>query len=174
MSGVSAKGATFRSDFAVVTLSDKGSRGEREDTSGAWLKETLEQQGFSLKAYHLLADRKELIVETLVALADEENVALIVTTGGTGLSPTDQTPEAMAEVIDREIPGIAEAMRAASMEKTDRAMLSRGMAGIRGESLIVNLPGSLKAVRENWEVIAGVLPHALEKIQGEEGDCGAE
>ncbi len=166
------KEASFRKDFAILTLSDKGSRGERMDTSGAWLRETLQMGGYKLQDYTILPDQEDLIVEKLIELVDTKNIALIITTGGTGLSPTDQTPEAMDRVLEKDIPGIAEAMRAASMLKTNRAMLSRGRAGIRGESLIINLPGSLKAVKENLEVVLDVLPHALEKIQGGEGDCG--
>ena len=157
---------------AVLTMSDKGSRGERQDTSGAYLQEVLAQNGYQLRSYGIVADRKEEIVSRLKDLADNLRVALVVTTGGTGLSPTDVTPQAMAEILDWEIPGLAEAMRAASIAKTPRGMLSRGKAGVRGRTLIVNLPGSLKAVRENFEVILPVLPHALEKIQGSDADCG--
>ncbi len=162
----------FRKDFAILTMSDKGSRGEREDSSGAYLQQTLQQAGFVFRQYRIVPDNRQVIVDTLLEFVDTMNIALIVTTGGTGVSPSDQTPEAMEDVLEKEIPGMAEAMRAASMAKTSRAMLSRGKAGIRGESLIVNLPGSLKAVKENLEVIIDVLPHALEKIQGGEADCG--
>ncbi|BHH83286.1 MogA/MoaB family molybdenum cofactor biosynthesis protein [Desulforhopalus sp. 52FAK] len=158
--------------FAVVTMSDKGSRGEREDTSGAYLKETLIAEGYSLAAYEVIPDRREVIVETLVDIVDNKGIDLIITTGGTGVSPTDVTPEAMDEVIGKEIPGMAEAMRSASLAKTSRAMLSRGRVGIRNESLIINLPGSLKASRENLEVVLPVLAHALEKIKGGTSDCG--
>ena len=155
-------------------MSDKGSQGEREDTSGAYLKDKLTKEGYVLQSYRVIADKKTLIVNNLIELVDKQKIPLIVTTGGTGVSPTDITPEAMTEVIEREIPGMAEAMRSASLKKTSRAMLSRGKVGIRKESLIINLPGSLKAVRENLEVVLPVLPHALEKIEGEPGDCGAE
>jgi molybdenum cofactor synthesis domain-containing protein len=158
---------------AVLTMSDKGSRGERQDTSGAYLQEVLAQNGYQLRSYGIVADQKDEIVRRLKDLADNLKVALVVTTGGTGLSPTDVTPQAMDEVLDWEIPGMAEAMRAASIVKTSRGMLSRGKVGVRGRTLIVNLPGSLKAVRENFEVVLPVLPHALEKIQGSEADCGA-
>lgn len=161
-----------RFTFAVVTMSDKGSRGEREDTSGGYLRETLGAQGFVEAGYTVIPDNHQVIVETLCQLADRQKVALIVTTGGTGVAPTDVTPEAMREVLEKEIPGMAEAMRQASLTKTPNAMLSRGKAGIRGTTLIVNLPGSLKAVRENLEVILPVLPHALEKIRGDQSDCG--
>ncbi len=154
-------------------MSDKGARGEREDTSGPYLCQRLGQEGYGLQSYQVIPDQKKVIIDRLRQLADDLKVALIVTTGGTGLSPSDVTPEAMIEVIDREIPGMAEAMRSASLLKTSRAMLSRGKVGIRKESLIINFPGSLKAVKENLEVVLPVLPHALEKIQGGTGDCGA-
>lgn len=160
--------------FAVVTMSDKGSRGEREDTSGAYLQERLGREGYEQVHYTIVPDVVPVIVSTLTDLADVRKVSLVVTTGGTGLAPTDVTPEAMLEVIEREIPGMAEAMRLESLKKTSRGMLSRGKVGIRGKTLIVNLPGSLKAVKENLEVILPVLPHALEKIRGDEGDCGRE
>lgn len=158
--------------FAVVTMSDKGSRGERDDTSGAYLQEELQGAGFVLKDYRVIPDVQETIINHLEDLADNLQVALIVTTGGTGLSPTDVTPEAMLEVLDKEVPGISEAMRQASLAKTSRAMLSRGKSGIRKNSLIINFPGSLKAVQENLEVVMDVLPHALEKLQGGKADCG--
>lgn len=158
--------------FAVLTMSDKGARGEREDTSGGYLRERLIEEGYVLHFYEIIPDQKHVIIEKLKMLADEQRVSLIVTTGGTGVSPSDVTPEAMTEILDKEIPGMAEAMRSASLLKTPRAMLSRGKAGIRGESLIINFPGSLKAVRENLEVVLSVIPHALEKIRGGTSDCG--
>lgn len=158
--------------FAVLTMSDKGSRGEREDTSGRYLQERLAEEGYILQSYQVIPDNKQIIIDSLIALVDEHKISLIVTTGGTGVSPSDITPEAMVSVIEREIPGMAEAMRSASLLKTSRAMLSRGKVGIRGQSLIINLPGSLKAVKENLEVVLSVIPHALEKIRGGESDCG--
>ena len=158
--------------FAVLTMSDKGSRGEREDTSGQYLQEKLAEEGYSLQSYKVIPDNKQIIIDSLIRLVDNEKIALIVTTGGTGVSPSDITPEAMASVIEREIPGMAEAMRTASLLKTSRAMLSRGKVGIRKESLIINLPGSLKAVKENLAVVLPVIPHALENIRGGESDCG--
>ena len=160
--------------FGVLTLSDKGSRGEREDTSGVYIKEQLLADGYELQAYSIIPDQKQIIIDSLIEFTDKKKISLIITTGGTGVSPTDVTPEAMMEVIEKEIPGMAEAMRAASMLKTSRAMLSRGKVGIRGESLIINLPGSLKAVRENLEVVLPVIEHALEKILGGTSDCGIE
>ncbi len=159
--------------FAVLTMSDKGARGEREDTSGDYLRERLAKEGYILQFYEVIPDKREIIVERLKKLADDQRITLIVTTGGTGVSPSDVTPEAMNEVLEKEIPGMAEAMRSASLLKTPRAMLSRGKVGIRGESLIINLPGSLKAVKENLDVVLPVIPHALEKIKGGTSDCGS-
>jgi molybdenum cofactor synthesis domain-containing protein len=158
--------------FAVLTMSDKGSRGEREDTSGQYLQEKLTEEGYVLHSYHIIPDNQQIIIDSLIRLVDDDNIHLIVTTGGTGVSPSDITPEAMLSVIEREVPGMAEAMRSASLLKTSRAMLSRGKVGIRKESLIINLPGSLKAVKENLAVVLPVIPHALEKIRGGESDCG--
>lgn len=159
--------------FAVLTMSDKGSRGDREDTSGQYLQKKLTDEGYSLESYTVIPDVEQLIADNLKQLVDDQKICLIVTTGGTGVSPSDVTPEAMTHVIEREIPGMAEAMRSASLLKTNRAMISRGKVGIRKESLIINFPGSLKAVKENLEVVLPVIPHTLEKIRGEESDCGA-
>ena len=158
--------------FAVLTMSDKGSRGQREDTSGAYIKRKLAEEGYNQKSYRVIPDDKQVIIDNLIELVDDQKISLIVTTGGTGVSPSDITPEAMTFVVEREIPGMAEAMRSASLLKTSRAMLSRGKVGIRKESLIINLPGSLKAVKENLEVVLPVLQHALEKIGGGDSDCG--
>ncbi len=156
----------------VLTLSDKGSRGEREDTSGPLLQELLRAQGFVIALARIIPDRQSLIEETLVQWVDEQHLDLIVTTGGTGVSPTDQTPEATRAVIDREIPGLAEAMRMASLEKTIQAVWSRGIAGIRKNCLIINLPGSKKAAGENLQAILPALEHGLYKLQGGDADCG--
>jgi molybdopterin adenylyltransferase len=161
-----------RFSFAVITLSDKGSRGEREDTSGILLQKLLKEEGYIFKGYALIPDDQEKIINTILDFVDIRKIDLIVTTGGTGVAPTDVTPEAMQRVIEKDIPGMAEAMRAASLKKTPNAMLSRARAGIRGTSLILNLPGSKKAAEENIEVLLGALPHALDKIQGGTGDCG--
>lgn len=158
--------------FAVITMSDKGSRGEREDTSGSYIKETLLEEGYRFDHYSMIPDSIPVIVKALKNAADKKRVCLVVTTGGTGVAPTDVTPEAMLEVVEKEVPGIAEYMRLESLKKTPHAALSRGKVGIRGGTLIVNLPGSLKAARENLETILPLLPHALEKIRGDEGDCG--
>ena len=158
--------------FAVITMSDKGSRGEREDTSGAHLQKRLIEAGYRLVGYRIVPDTIAAIVAATVEFADVHRAALIVTTGGTGVAPTDVTPEAMLQVLEKEVPGMAEAMRAASMLKTPRAALSRGKVGIRGTSLIVNLPGSLKAAEENLAVLLPIFDHALAKIHGDPDDCG--
>ena len=154
---------------AVLTMSDKGSKGEREDSSGPLIKVMLKGIGAEVKHYDILPDEKELIKEKLIKYS--KKVDLIITTGGTGLSPRDVTPEATLEVIDRQVPGIAEAMRSEGLKKTSRAMLSRAVTGVKGRSLIINLPGSPKAVKENLAVILDVIPHAIEKIKGNTSEC---
>lgn len=156
---------------AIVTVSDRGSRGEREDKSGQALLERLTAAGFEVSFQTVIPDESDQIRKTLIDLADREQFALILTTGGTGVSPRDVTPEATLCVIERVVPGMAEAMRAASMQKTPHAMISRAVAGIRGRSLIVNLPGSPRGAIENLEVILPAFPHALDKIQGDSSDC---
>lgn len=154
---------------AVLTMSDKGSKGEREDLSGPLIKDMLKSIDAEVKHYDILPDEKELIKEKLIKYSKE--VDLIITTGGTGLSPRDVTPEATLEVIDRQVLGIAEAMRSEGLKKTSRAMLSRAVTGVKGRSLIINLPGSPKAVKENLAVILDVIPHAIEKIKGDTKEC---
>jgi molybdenum cofactor synthesis domain-containing protein len=156
---------------AVLTLSDKGSKGEREDLSGLLIREMLKNIDAEVKCYEILPDEKDQIKERIIKYSNE--VDLILTTGGTGLSPRDVTPDATLEVIDRQVPGIAEAMRSEGLKKTNRAMLSRAVAGVRGTTLIINLPGSPKAVKENLTVILDVLPHAIEKIKGDPSECAA-
>ncbi|QJA05550.1 MogA/MoaB family molybdenum cofactor biosynthesis protein [Thermosulfurimonas marina] len=155
----------------VLTVSDKGARGEREDLSGKILMEKLSEAGFEVAAYEIVPDEYEEIVALLVDWADRLQLPLILTTGGTGLSPRDVTPEATRAVLEKEIPGIAETLRAKGLEHTPYSMLSRGLAGIRRKSLIINLPGSPRAVEEAWEVLSPVLRHAIEKIQGSEAEC---
>lgn len=157
----------------ILTISDKGSRGEREDTSGPQLQAMLGEQGFSVVAYKIVPDEIAIIQETLRVWADEKKIDLILSTGGTGVSPSDLTPEATRAILDREIPGIGEAMRQASLQKTPNAILSRGIAGIRKNSLIINLPGSKKAAKENLEAVLPALQHAIYKIQGGTKDCGS-
>ncbi|MDP2156801.1 MAG: MogA/MoaB family molybdenum cofactor biosynthesis protein [Nitrospirota bacterium] len=154
---------------AILTLSDKGSRNEREDLGGPLIREMLRTIDVEVTYYEIIPDEKELIKEKLIEYS--KNVDLIITTGGTGLSPRDVAPDATVEVIEKEIPGIAEAMRMAGLKKTNRAMLSRAVAGVRGKTLIINLPGSPKAVKEGLEAIMDVIPHAIEKIKGSTEDC---
>jgi molybdopterin adenylyltransferase len=154
---------------AVLTMSDKGSKGEREDVSGPAIAAMLRGIGAEVTHSEILPDEKQLITKKLIEYSLK--VDLILTTGGTGLSPRDVTPDATLEVIDREVPGIAEAMRAEGLKKTSRSMLSRAVAGVKGQTLIINLPGSPRAVKENLEVIMDVIPHAVEKIKGDTSEC---
>jgi molybdopterin adenylyltransferase len=157
----------------ILTISDKGSRRERHDKSGEAVREILSSADVRIIDYDIVPDEKELIVEKLVKWADDDNLDVVITTGGTGLTPRDVTPEATLAVVDKIAPGFAEAMRAESLKKTPHAMLSRAVAGTRGKCLIVNLPGSPKAVRECLDVILPALPHAVETLKGESGECGA-
>jgi molybdenum cofactor synthesis domain-containing protein len=156
----------------ILTISDKGWRGERQDRSGEVIREILSGIGAQIANYDIVPDEKELIAEKLVKWADEDGVDIIITTGGTGLSPRDITPEATLSVVDKVVPGFTEAMRLASLKKTPMAMLSRAVAGIRGNCLIINLPGSPKAVRECLEPILPALPHAVETLKGQASECG--
>lgn len=156
---------------AIITLSDKGSKGERVDESGKAIREMVLTLGADVRHYEVLPDERPIIAATLVRLSDSGQIDLILTTGGTGVAPRDVTPDATRDVIDRELPGMAEAMRAESLKKTAHAMISRSVAGIRKQTLIVNLPGSPRAVRENLAVILPALSHAIEKIKGDPSDC---
>jgi molybdopterin adenylyltransferase len=156
--------------YAVLTISDKGSRGEREDRSGVVIQEIVAQLGGELSAYQIVPDEKEQIQGRIVEWCDSLEVDVVLTTGGTGLAPRDVTPTATLEVMDYEVPGIPEAMRAQSLKKTPNAMLSRMVAGVRGHTLVVNLPGSPRAVQECLDAIRAALPHAVETLRGEVGD----
>lgn len=152
---------------AVITVSDMGSRGLRQDTSGPAVRAMLEEAGFSVAHTAILPDEMEQISAELRDCADRRRIDLIVTTGGTGLSPWDVTPEATRAVLEREIPAIPVAMWMEGLKVTPRAMLSRAVAGIRGSSLLLNLPGSEKAARENLAVVIGALEHGLHMIAAE-------
>ncbi len=154
---------------AILTVSDKGSRGEREDVSGDVIREMVQSIGAQVMDYAIVPDEREDISRKLISWVDG-GMDLVLSTGGTGLAPRDVTPEATLDVVDRLVPGIAEAMRAESLRKTPMAMLSRAVAGARGKCLIVNLPGSPKAVRECLEVVLPALPHAVATLRGEVGD----
>ena len=158
----------------VLTVSDRGWSGEREDESGEVIKRMLESLDAHVARYEIVPDEAGIISHTLSQWADEAGVDLILTTGGTGFSPRDVAPEATLAVVQRLVPGLAEAMRAEGLKKTATAMLSRGVSGIRGRSLIINLPGSPKAVWESLEVILPVLPHAVEVLRGEVVECGED
>ena len=157
---------------AILTISDRGSKGEREDSSGPLIREMVKDLPAEVIHYGIIPDEKEKIIESLKEGADQLRADLILTTGGTGLSPRDVTPDATLKVIDKEVPGFSEAMRAESLKKTPHAMISRAVVGIRGSTLIVNLPGSPKSVKENLMVILPALPHALSKLKGDPSECG--
>jgi len=155
----------------VLTISDKGYRGQRTDSSGPLIAEMLTADGYTVEEQAIVPDNEEKIAERLIEWVDQKDIRFIVTTGGTGLSPTDVTPEAMLKVIKYQVPGMAEAMRAESLKKTPNAMISRAIAGVRGNSLIVNLPGSPKGASENLSVVLPAIDHALAKIGGDQTDC---
>lgn len=154
---------------AILTISDKGSRGEREDKSGQVIREKMGEIQAEVIAYEIVPDEREVIAQRLKGLA--ESVNLVLTTGGTGVSPRDVTPEATRDVIEKELPGFSEAMRAESYKITPRALGSRALSGIYKESLIINLPGSPKAVSECLDVVLKAIPHVLELIKGNVDDC---
>jgi len=156
---------------AVITASDRSFRKERADASGPAVSELLASLPASIEQQIVVPDERHLISKALCHFADVLDMELVVTTGGTGVDPRDVTPEATWDVIDREIPGMAEVMRAESQKKVSTAMLSRAVVGVRGKTLIVNLPGSPQGARENLEAILSVLPHAIGKIRGTGGDC---
>lgn len=155
----------------VLTISDKASRGEREDKSGPAVVAEIEKLGGQVAATEILADDRELIASRLRAYADRGDVNLICTTGGTGFAPRDQTPEATREVIEKEAPGLAELMRLRSLDSTPLAPLSRAVCGIRGSTLIINLPGSLRGAVENFTAIRSSIPHAIGLLTDQSPKC---
>ena len=155
----------------VLTISDKGAKGLREDESGEIILRMLEDFGLTVVKREIIPDDRQQIADTLIMWVDKDGLALIITSGGTGLSPTDVTPQAMDLVIDYQVPGMAEAMRAASLKKTPHAMISRAMAGVRNSSLIINLPGSPRGSEENLSVVLPALDHGLSKLAGDTTDC---
>lgn len=156
---------------AILVLSDKGARGERDDTSGPALEQWLAQQGAKVMHLEVIPDEQELIEVKLMGWADSGALDLLLTCGGTGVSPRDVTPDATLKVVERVIPGFGEEMRRRSLAKTPHALISRAVAGIRGQALIVNLPGSPKGAIENLEAVWAAIPHAVAKIQGDKSDC---
>ncbi len=156
---------------AIITLSDKGAKGEREDLSGPLIQQIVEDAGYEVVDYQLLSDDKEVLKSALIDICDCHKADLILTTGGTGFSQRDNAPEATLEVVERNVPGIAEAMRVNGLQFTPRSMLSRAASGIRKFTLIINLPGSPKAVRENLEYILPVLDHGIAILVGDAAEC---
>ena len=156
---------------AVLTLSDKGSKGLRKDTSGLAIERLIKKIDAKVISSDILPDEKPLIKKKLIALCKKAD--LVLTTGGTGVSPRDVTPDATREVIKQEIPGIAEAMRLKGLKKTPFAMISRAVAGVRGTTLIINLPGSPMSVKENLSTILSILPHTIDKIKGSTAECAS-
>jgi len=156
----------------ILTISDKGSRGEREDLSGKVIEEIVKKINGKVKYYQIIPDEKDIIQEELIKAVDKLHLDLILTTGGTGLAKRDVTPDATLAIIEKEVSGISEIIRSESFKKTNRAILSRGVAGVRKESLIINLPGSPKGVRESLEIILDALPHGVEILKGQVTECG--
>ncbi len=157
--------------FGIICVSDRCYNGECEDLSGPAIAECLKELSDE-NVYRLVPDEKELISAAIAELADEFKVDVVFTTGGTGFAPRDVTPEATKDVIEKQVPGISEAIRAKSLEITNRAMLSRAVSGIRGKTLVINLPGSPKAVKESIGIIIDVLPHAVQTLSGNTQSCG--
>lgn len=161
-------------NIAVLTVSDRSAKGERVDLSGEVIVGEVKKFGANIICKDIVPDEREKISEKLMEYCDDPKINLILTTGGTGLSPRDITPEATKDIIEKEAPGFVEAIRLKSLEITEKTMLSRAVAGIRNQTLIINMPGSPKAVKENLDIIKPVLPHAIETLLGDVTDCGKE
>ena len=169
MIGQEEKEMAYR--VAIITLSDSGYKGEREEVSGGVIAEIVEKEGYEVVRRELIPDEEEMLAALLIQICDGDEADLVLTTGGTGFSKRDRTPEVTKRVIERETPGISEAMRYCSLQVTPRGMLSRGVSGIRKDALIVNLPGSPKAVRECLEYAIGALGHGLDILKGNTYNC---
>jgi len=156
----------------IIVLSDKAARGEREDASGPLLKELVSREGWKVEEIIVLPDEKQGLLNALLELIDRQKVDLLLTSGGTGPGPRDITPEVTAEVIEKDVSGIAEILRLKGYEKIPTAVLSRGRSGVRKESLIINLPGSPRAIQQSWPVLREIIPHAIEVVRGEAHECG--
>ena len=156
----------------ILIMSDKGFKGEREDGSGKQIQSMLADKGFEFQYYEIIPDEKDIIRDKLIFACDELKLDLLLTSGGTGFSSRDVTPDATMEILDKPTPGIPEAIRYYGLQKTPKAMLSRAVAGIRGKTLVINLPGSIKGVRESLEAIMPALDHGLDIIIGSSTECG--
>lgn len=159
---------------AIITVSDKGYRGEREDRSGKYMLDYFKEKGWEISDYSIVPDEIDIIKDKLIDICDSQKADLIITTGGTGFSGRDITPEATEEVIERKVPGFSEIIRIEGQKKTPRAILSRGVSGIRKKTLIINLPGSIKGVKDSLELIYRPLPHGLDILTGRDAECGSE
>ena len=159
---------------AVITVSDKGYRGEREDRSGKYIVDYFKEKGWEVADHTIVPDEVDIIKEKMIDICDNERAGLIITTGGTGFSVRDLTPEATEKVIERKVPGFSEIIRMEGQKKTPRAILSRGISGIRKRTLIINLPGSIKGVKDSLELIYRPLPHGLDILTGRDAECGQE
>jgi molybdopterin adenylyltransferase len=157
----------------IIVLSDKATQGEREDRSGPVLRDLVEKEGWEAEQLLIIPDEKDQLRDALLTMIDSLNLDLVLTSGGTGLGPRDITPDVTAEVIEKLVSGIAEILRVKGYGHKPTAVLSRGLAGIRGKSLIINLPGSPKAVREVWPILREIIPHAIEVLRGEARECGS-
>lgn len=170
--GLESNGDLPEITVAVLTVSDKGSRGEREDRSGPALCRVVEELGYRVQDRAIVPDEKDAIADRIVKWVDEEDVHMVLITGGTGLSSRDVTPEAVMSIADREVPGLGERMRSYSLNFTDRAVLSRGLAVTRGKSLILAMPGSVRGATQCFQAVESVIGHGLETLRGRSGDCG--
>ena len=168
------KSKNRRLKVAVLTVSDKGSKGEREDRSGKYIIDYFTEREWEISEYTVVPDEKEIIKNKLLEICDSGMANLILTTGGTGFSPRDITPEATKEILEREAPGFSELIRMEGQKKTPRSILSRGVSGIRKSTLIINLPGSIKGVKDSLELIYQPLPHGIDILTGEDAECGTD